>query len=187
MKKPSKRTIAEVIGGLILLGVGASSVSADKQTAANVATPTPQIIERTVFVTPSPTATPTATATETPTPKPTATRTPKPTPKPTPTPEPTPALTRAQENAIEAAESYLSYTAFSRSGLIEQLKFEGYSGADATFAVDAIDVNWKKQAWLKAEDYLDYTSFSHDGLVAQLKFDGFTTAQAEYGVRRAGL
>lgn len=34
------------------------------------------------------------------------------------------------------AESYSEYTAFSRSALIEQLKFEGVSDEFATYAVD---------------------------------------------------
>lgn len=32
-----------------------------------------------------------------------------------------------REQAVKMAENYLEYTAFSRSGLIEQLKFEGVS------------------------------------------------------------
>jgi hypothetical protein len=109
---------------------------------------------------------------------------------PTPTPDPTPTpvvLTRAQENAILQARNYLDFTSFSRSGLIEQLEYEGYSRADATFAVDYIHVNWKRQAWLKAEEYLDYSPFSRSGLIEQLEFEGFTHAQAVHGVNRAGL
>ncbi|XKG11107.1 Ltp family lipoprotein [Sutcliffiella horikoshii] len=36
------------------------------------------------------------------------------------------------------AQDYLDYTAFSRSGLIQQLEFEGFSNADATYAVDEV-------------------------------------------------
>src|SRR5690606_26353632 len=35
-------------------------------------------------------------------------------------------LTRSQENAIRKAESYLDFMAFSRTGLIEQLEYEGF-------------------------------------------------------------
>jgi hypothetical protein len=52
--------------------------------------------------------------------------------------EVTPDLTVAQENAIESAESYLSFTSFSRSGLIDQLKHEGFTTAQATFGADAV-------------------------------------------------
>lgn len=95
--------------------------------------------------------------------------------------------TVSQQNALRKAEDYLGYTAFSRTGLIQQLEFEKYSAADATWAVDRVTVDWNKQAALKAKDYLNFTSFSHAGLVDQLVFDGFTPAQAEYGTSQAGL
>ena len=97
------------------------------------------------------------------------------------------AMTVSQEQAVAKAESYLELTAFSRKGLIEQLRFEQFSKADATFAVDHITVNWKEQAAKKAQSYLDLTPFSRGGLISQLKFEGFTTAQATYGVTAVGL
>jgi hypothetical protein len=95
----------------------------------------------------------------------------------------------SQQNAVRKAEDYLDYTAFSRSGLINQLvEFEGFSTQDATFAVDSITVDWNEQAVKKAKDYLDYTAFSRSGLINQLvEFEGFTPAQAQYGVAATGL
>ena len=55
------------------------------------------------------------------------------TPTVAPTPKPTPALTASQRNAIAKAQDYLAYTSFSRSGLIDQLVFEGFSKADSTY------------------------------------------------------
>ena len=98
-----------------------------------------------------------------------------------------PPLTVSQENAIATAEDYLDYTAFSASGLIDQLEFEGFSTADAQFAVSHITVNWNEQAAKSAKDYLDYSSFSRQGLIDQLEFEGFTTEQAIYGVNTTGL
>lgn len=98
-----------------------------------------------------------------------------------------PNMTKAEEQAVGSAEDYLSYQAFSKSGLIEQLKFEGFSKKDATFAVNHINVNWKKQAAKSAENYLEMQHFSRSGLIDQLQFEGFTEAQAEYGVDKAGL
>ena len=106
---------------------------------------------------------------------------------PTSTTAPEPELTRAEENAIQTAKDYLDFTAFSRSGLIDQLEFEGFTTAEATLAVDYLDVDWNEQAWLMAEDYLDFTSFSRSGLIDQLEFEGFTKEQATYGVDKAGL
>lgn len=95
-------------------------------------------------------------------------------------------LTIGQRNALRSAESYLRFSAFSRTGLICQLEFEGYDTGDATFAVDFLDVNWNEQAALKAESYLEFSSFSRSGLIDQLLFEGFTQAEAEYGVAQMG-
>jgi hypothetical protein len=98
-----------------------------------------------------------------------------------------PVETVSQENARESAESYLDLTAYSRTGLIDQLKFEGYSVKDATYGVDSLQANWNEQAAESAQDYLDLTSYSRTGLIDQLKFEGYTQAQAVYGVNQAGL
>jgi len=98
-----------------------------------------------------------------------------------------PAETVSQANAREKAASYLSFSAFSRTGLIKQLEFDGFSSQDATYGVDKQNADWNAEAVAKAKDYLSFTSFSHSGLVGQLEFDGFTAAQAEYGVSHNGL
>ncbi|WP_309230758.1 Ltp family lipoprotein [Nocardia sp. SYP-A9097] len=90
-------------------------------------------------------------------------------------------ITSSQRNAIRSAQQYLDYSAFSRSGLIHQLEYEDFSTADATFAVDSLNVDWNEQAAKSAKQYLEYTSFSRSGLIDQLVYDGFTRAQAEYG------
>ena len=91
-----------------------------------------------------------------------------------------------QKNARKQAESYLKIMHFSRSSLIEQLEFEGYSLEEATYGVDALNVDWKDQAAGKAQDYLNQMAFSRSGLIEQLVFEGFTQEQAEYGVSVAG-
>lgn len=88
------------------------------------------------------------------------------------------------DNAQKSAEQYVSHQAFSRSGLIEQLKFEGYSDADATAAVDEISPDWNEQAAKSAAQYLSLESFSRSGLREQLEFDGFSASEAEYGVNQ---
>ena len=91
-------------------------------------------------------------------------------------------LSTERASALQKAHDYLNYTAFSRTGLIEQLEFEGFSNEDATYAVDECGADWKAQATLKAKEYRKLTAFSHKGLVEQLEFEGFTHEQAEYGV-----
>lgn len=55
-----------------------------------------------------------------------------------PAEDPAVELTLAQENAIDAAENYLDMSGFSRSGLIEQLEFEGFATAQAERGVQAV-------------------------------------------------
>lgn len=98
-----------------------------------------------------------------------------------------PSMTRAQQNAIGSAENYIDFSAFSRTGLIEQLEFEGYSTEDATFAVDSLDIDYNAQAAKSAENYLEFSSFSRSGLIEQLMFEGYTEEQATYGVDQTGL
>jgi len=126
-----------------------------------------------------PTSTPIVEVTQAPTAAPTA--------EPTPevTPEPTSSLTTSQENAVAKAQDYLAYGSFSRKGLIDQLVFEDFSKADATFAVDSLKIDWNEQAYLKGKEYLEYQSFSLKSLTAQLKFEGFTKEQATYGATKA--
>ena len=93
----------------------------------------------------------------------------------------------AQSNAREMASDYLDYSSFSRQGLIEQLEFEGFSTADATYGADSTGADWYEQAALKAQEYLDYSAFSRDGLIEQLEFEGFSRDEAVYGVNAVGL
>jgi hypothetical protein len=102
-------------------------------------------------------------------------------------------FTVSQQNAIEAAQSYLDTGAFSEAGLIQQLSSkygEGFPKADAVFAVNHIEVDWNQQAAKAAKSYLDTGSFSCSGLIEQLESsygEGFTHAQAVYGAKQTGL
>ena len=104
---------------------------------------------------------------------------------PTYTPAPVasaPTRSMSQENALEKALQYLNYSSFSKSGLVEQLEYEGFSHEDALYAVDKCGADWNEQAAIKAQDYLNYSSFSRSGLIEQLEYEGFTYEQAIYGV-----
>lgn len=108
-------------------------------------------------------------------------------PKPKPPTSSTGSPTVSQQNAIRSAQDYLQTQAFSQKGLIGQLKYEGYSTADATYAVNAFYVNWSDQAAKAAKAYLQSQPFSRSGLISQLEYDGFTASQATFGVNKAGL
>ena len=99
----------------------------------------------------------------------------------------TPTETVSQKNAMLKAKSYLDHSAFSKTGLIKQLEFEGFNTKDATYGVDNCGADWMKQAVLKAKSYLDHSAFSRDALIKQLEFEGFTSAQAVFGVDSTGL
>ncbi|ENU16247.1 Ltp family lipoprotein [Acinetobacter lwoffii] len=104
----------------------------------------------------------------------------------------TPSMTGPQKNAVRSAEQYLSFTGFSREGLIQQLSSsygDGYEVADATVAVDSLNVDWNEQAVKSAKQYLDMSGFSCDGLIEQLSSsagDKYTQSQATYGAQQAG-
>ncbi len=93
--------------------------------------------------------------------------------------------TVGERNALKSALQYLEYSAFSYSGLIEQLEYEGFTTSEATYAVDHCGADWNEQAYQSALQYLEYSSFSKQGLIEQLEYEGFTTEQAQYGVEKA--
>jgi hypothetical protein len=125
--------------------------------------------------------------TEDPTYEPEPVVTEEPDPVVTEDPEPVgPVETMSQSNAVSTAEDYIQYSSFSRSGLIDQLKYEGFSTADSTYAVDNITVDWNEQAAQTAQEYLDTSSFSRDGLYDQLIYEGFSSSQANYGLDAVG-
>jgi hypothetical protein len=88
-------------------------------------------------------------------------------------------------NARRAAQQYLDYSGFSRSGLIEQLEYEGYSTEAATTVVDSLNVDWMAEAVESAQAYVEYSPFSHSGLVEQLQYEGFSPEEAEHGATTA--
>ncbi|MBH0065346.1 Ltp family lipoprotein [Psychrobacter sp. SZ93C1] len=101
-------------------------------------------------------------------------------------------LSQPQKNAVRSAKQYIGMTGFSRDGLINQLSSEygdGYEVADATVAVDSLNINWNEQAVRSANQYLDMTGFSCNGLIEQLSSsagDKYTANEAAYGAQQAG-
>lgn len=133
----------------------------------------------------TPVAVPASSAPVNPGPSTTPQKTQAPAPKPSKKAKPKPQETEGQKQAIRDANNYLSFSAFSKKGLIGQLKFDKFSTADATFAVNHIKVNWNDEAYKSAKQYLSFSGFSKQGLISQLEFDKYTPAQAEYGATKA--
>ena len=111
----------------------------------------------------------------------------EPTPEPVPEPAPAPAMTVSQQNAIRSAETFINTMPFSRTSLIGQLEFGGFTNEEATIAVDSITVDWYAQAVLSAESFVALMPFSRSALIDQLLFGGFTQSQAAHGATGVGL
>ena len=94
--------------------------------------------------------------------------------------------TTGEKNALEKAKSYISHSAFSYTGLIEQLEYHGYSKSEATYGADHCGADWYEQAKKKAASYLSHMSFSKSELIDQLEYSGFTHDQAVYGAKENG-
>ena len=100
------------------------------------------------------------------------------------------AAARANRRALESAESYLSMSGFSKQGLYEQLSSpagEGFTQAEAQYAVDHVDVDWNKEAVQSARSYLEMSPMSKSALIEQLSSsagEGFTYEQAVYAVNK---
>jgi hypothetical protein len=98
---------------------------------------------------------------------------------------------RANRRALDSAKNYLALSGFSRQGLYEQLSSaagEGFSPAEAQYAVDHLDADWNKEAVESARSYLDMSPMSRNDLIQQLSSsagEGFTYEQAVYAVNKA--
>ena len=88
------------------------------------------------------------------------------------------------ENAIESAEAYNKVFAYSKKGLIENLKYEGFSEDIAECAVKSINANWKENCVRSAYSYLDLSPFSKEELIHQLDYDGFTAEEIDYAMNQ---
>jgi len=95
---------------------------------------------------------------------------------------------RADQRALEAAQNYLAMSGFSKAGLYEQLSSsagEGFTAAQAQYAVDHVNANWNEEAVQSARSYLQMSPMSKADLIQQLTSsagEGFTYEQAVYAV-----
>ena len=87
------------------------------------------------------------------------------------TTEAEPEATTGQLNALDKAMDYLSFTAFSKKGLRDQLEYDGYNDDEIEYAVDNCGADWNEQAKEKAAEYLKLMSFSKSGLIIKPSSD----------------
>ena len=95
-------------------------------------------------------------------------------------------VTLGMKNALEEAKSYIRYSPFSYTGLIDQLEYEGYTYEECVYGADNCGADWYEQAVLSAESYIEYSAFSYLGLIGQLKYEGFTAEEAAHGADNCG-
>jgi hypothetical protein len=88
---------------------------------------------------------------------------------------------------VRKGTSYLNSSGYSRSGLIKQLLYEGFSNDDAIYAVDAQKTDWRVNAVRKATSYLRSSGYSRSGLIKQLLYEGFSLADSEFAATSVGL
>ena len=95
-------------------------------------------------------------------------------------------VTLGMKNALGRAGDYLAFTSFSKPGLKHQLEYEGFTSAEASYAVNHIVVDWNTQCASKAQSYLDFSHFSRQRLKEQLEYEGFTASEIAYGLQAVG-
>lgn len=109
------------------------------------------------------------------------------------TSEPTPFVESAsQAEAKQAAAVYLNQEyqyfrpLFSRVLIIQMLRDDGYTLADATYAAGAVRHDWSEEAAIMANDLIggNINYFSRSGLISELRSENFTSSEASYA---AGL
>ncbi len=91
------------------------------------------------------------------------------------------------DQVIKAAKEYLSSESFSRKGLIEQLKHDGFSHDQAEYAAYHCGANWLMHAQTEVKSYLATSGYSRSGLIEQLTYDGYTQEEAESAVDSCGV
>lgn len=95
-------------------------------------------------------------------------------------------VTVGMQNALKKGESYMRWAGFSKKGLFDQLKYEGFSDGECTYAVETIQADWNASCAKKAQSYMSWGSFSRKELINQLKYEGFTDSEIAHGLAAVG-
>ncbi len=104
---------------------------------------------------------------------------------------PTPFVESASQAEAKQAAAVLlnqeyqySRPLFSRVSIIQMLRDDGHTLADATYAAGAVSHDWSTEAALMANDLIGNSYYSRSGLIGALRADNFTSSEASYA---AGL
>ncbi len=91
-----------------------------------------------------------------------------------------------KSNAVKAAKLHLSTFGMSCKGLVDQLKYEGYTDEEAQYGAENCGADWNEQAVISAKQHLAVLSMSRIEMIDQLIYEGFTQEQAEYAAKAVG-
>ena len=98
--------------------------------------------------------------------------------------------TPSLQSAFDAARYYLDTEAVSKVALLQRMGWgvgESYSEAEALYAVNHVDAEWKAEAVQDAKNRLEDQGLSRKWLMWYLtEADGFSKAEATYAVSRIG-
>ena len=97
-------------------------------------------------------------------------------------------ITDRMNDALNTAIVYLKIMHFSRHALSGQLQIEGFTSAEADYAVDNCGADWNEQALLKAEEMVsDGSNYSAMAVKEMLLSNyGYTGDEAEFAVQNCG-
>ncbi len=93
-----------------------------------------------------------------------------------------PASAWSDQDALKAAKAHLESMAYSKAGLILQLKADGFSSAEAEYAAEHCGAKWNDMAVNRAQFHFSNIPLSRNGLLQRLEEEGFTSEQAQFGV-----
>ena len=94
-----------------------------------------------------------------------------------------PELTSTEEQALETAQNRIDREGYGRLALVDTLRYEdGFSKADATFAVDNVRANWRQEAVERAQARIDGPPYTPTSLIAHVKQEGFSRDEAAFAV-----
>lgn len=86
------------------------------------------------------------------------------------------------KESLKRAEDYIESMSFSKKGLAQRLKFEGYPEDAISFAVGSVSVDYNEEALGRAKMLKIEQKFTENGIREQLYFDGFEEEEINYAV-----
>ena len=101
-------------------------------------------------------------------------------------PAPTTPIYMKDNAATKRAKALLAIKAYSFTGLMRQMRDEGFGTTEAMYGLIYCGADWEEQAARKARELLASGEYTREALYDMLVKVGFSEEQAEYGVKNCG-